>query len=196
MRNFDPVKLGEAETDAWVGYYRQRWSTVLLASVTMVRVGFGMSWPNTLRGAWWVLRANQLWAPFPDNDPDGARTLMRRFYALVARTSRETFDVDEAARLEVEWWRVHRALQHEDRDTDPAALTDAFMNLYAHVYRVPPESVREAAAHRAEATRISDQWVADGCDPDSPAIAAERAELISGYTALRLAVAPAKSALD
>src|SRR2546430_8846087 len=107
MRDFDPVKLGEAEADAWVGYYRRQWTTVLLASVTMVRVGFGMSWPNTLRGAWWVLRANQLWAPFPDNDPDGARALMRRFYALVARTSHERFDVDEAGRLEGDWWRGH-----------------------------------------------------------------------------------------
>src|SRR5256885_9558610 len=107
MRDFDPVRLGGAEAAGWVGYYRRRWGTVLLASVGMVRAGFGMSWPNTLRGAWWVLRANQLWAPFPDNDPDGARALMRRFYALVARTSNETFDVDEAARLEVEWWRVH-----------------------------------------------------------------------------------------
>src|SRR2546430_1181037 len=187
MRDFDPVKLGEAETDAWLGYYRRQWSTVLLASVTMVRVGFGMSWPNTLRGAWWVLRANQLWAPFPDNDPGGARAVMRRFYALVARTSNETFDVDEAARLEVEWWRVHRLLQHA-ADLDPAALTDAFMALYAHVYSVPAGSVREAAAHRAEATRISDRWVAEGCDPASPAIATERAELIAGYTALRQAI--------
>jgi hypothetical protein len=28
-----------------------------------------MSWPRTLRGAWLVLRANQKWAPVPDNDP-------------------------------------------------------------------------------------------------------------------------------
>src|SRR5256885_14767993 len=112
MRDFDPVRLGGAEAAGWVGYYRRRWGTVLLASVGMVRAGFGMSWPDTLRGAWWVLRANQLWAPFPDNDPDGARAYMRRFYALVARTSHENFDVDEAARVEVEWWRGNLVPQH------------------------------------------------------------------------------------
>ena len=42
-----------------------------------------MSWPKTLFGAWLVLRANQVWAPFPDNDPDKARRLMRRFYAML-----------------------------------------------------------------------------------------------------------------
>lgn len=105
MRDFDPVRPGNAETDAWAYYYRREWGKVLRAFLVMIRVGFGLSWPNTLRGAWWVLRANQLWAPYPDNDPDGALALMRRFYALVARTSKEDFDVDEAAKREVEWWR-------------------------------------------------------------------------------------------
>src|SRR2546423_2116435 len=187
MRDFDPVRLGNADTDAWAYYYRRQWGKVLGAFLVMIRVGFGLSWPNTLRGAWWVLRANQLWAPCPDNDPDGALALMRRFYALVARTSKEDFDVDEAAKREVEWWRVHRILQHSG-DLDPAALDDAFTALYAHVYAVPPASVREAAAHRAEATRISDAWVADGCDPSSPLLTREREQLVAGYTALRAAV--------
>jgi hypothetical protein len=187
MRDFDPVRLGNAETDAWAYYYRHEWGKVLRAFLVMIRVGFGLSWPSTVRGAWWVLRANQLWAPYPDNDPDGARALMRRFYALVARSSHETFDVDKAAELEVEWWRVHRLLQHS-ADLDPSELDDAFTALYAHVYSVPASSVREAAARRAEATRISDAWVAEGCDPASPLLARERAELVAGYTALREAV--------
>jgi len=41
--------------------------------------------------------------------------------------------------------------------------------------------VAQAAAHRAEAMRISDRWVADGARPDSPAIRAERDELVKGY---------------
>jgi hypothetical protein len=57
---------------------------------------------------------------------------------------------------------------------------------------VPAAAVRDAAEGRAEAMRISDEWVAAGCDPASPAIAAERAELIRGYTALRRAVGPTR----
>jgi hypothetical protein len=186
VRDFDPVRLGNAETDAWVYYYLRRWGPFLRASFTMVRVGFGLSWPDTLRGAWWVMRANQAWAPFPDNDPDTARAYMRRFYTLVARRGRESFDVDEAARLEVEWWRVHRALQHEGLPLD--SLVDAVAALYAHVYGVPAAAVREAAEGRADGMVISDKWVADGTDPGSPAIAEERAALVRGYTALREAV--------
>ncbi len=188
MRDFDPVRLGGHETDAWVNYYRRRWLALLGNSVGMVRVGFGMSWPRTLLGAWYVLRGNQLWAPLPDNDPDGAREAMRRFYTLVVRDSGESFDVTEAARLEVEWWRAHRERQHGDPGSLDE-LTDAVAALYAHVYGVPVATVREAARHRALAMDISDRWVADGRDPASPAIAAERAELVEGYRLLRAAVA-------
>ena len=168
--------------------------TTRSAAVRMVRVGFGMPWPHTLYGAWLVLRANQLWAPVPDNDPDGARATMRRFYALVARTNGEAYDVDEAARLEVEWWRVHRHLQRDAPDEDRRTLDDALTALYAHVYGVAPETVRPAAEQRAEAARISDRWVDDGCDPESSALPVERALLVRSYAALLAGGAPLSGA--
>jgi hypothetical protein len=87
-RSFDAVVVGNRETDAWVAYYRHEWGRLLVASVGMVRTGFGMGPLRTLLGAWHVLRANQLWAPIPDNDPDGARTSMRRFYSYGGAPSR------------------------------------------------------------------------------------------------------------
>jgi hypothetical protein len=188
MRYFDPRRLGAAECDAWVAYYRRRWAAVLLAVVRMVRVGFGMSWPPTLYGAWLVLRANQLWASGPDNNPDGARRAMRQFYALVAKAHGESFDVDEAARLEVEWWRVHRSRQRDAAAEAASAVEDAITALYAHVYGVNPDTVRPAAAQRAIAAQISDRWVEDGRDPTSRALWDERAALVRSYAALLAAV--------
>ena len=72
-----------------------------------------MRWPATLYGAWLVLRANQAWAPFPDNDPDAARALMARFYGLLRRGEGTRLDPVRAAALEVEWWRAHREAQHD-----------------------------------------------------------------------------------
>ena len=186
MRDFDPVRLGGYEAQAWVAYYRRHWFTFLRAAIGMVRVGFGMPWFATLRGAWLVLRANQAWAPFPDNDPDRARALMRQFYVDVKRHSHESFDVDKAATLEVDWWRAHRNLQREEGAL--SLLIDALADLYAYVYHAPKAMVQPAAAHRAEAMVISDAWVAAGCDPASPAITAERRELVAGYTLLRKAI--------
>ena len=83
-RTFDPDVIGNAETDAWASYYRREWWPFLKAAVGMVREGFGMGRLRTLQGAYYVLRANQKWAPYPDNDPEAARDHMRRFYALVS----------------------------------------------------------------------------------------------------------------
>ncbi len=186
-RDFDPVALGTAEYDGWVAYYRREWRPFLRAAVRMVRFGFGMSWPQTVRGAWYVLRANQVWAPYPHNDPAKAREYMRRFYALVARDRQMTLDPVQAARLEVEWWRIHRLHQREEQLTEDD-LTSALMRLYGYVYSVDEEAVREAASHRVLAMRYSDAWVEAGRDLDDPLLATERAALVASYTALLTAV--------
>src|SRR5947209_13370639 len=167
-RSFDPRRVGSLECDAWVAYYRRRWLPFLRAAILLTRHTFALPWPQTARGAWLVLRANQLWAPFPDNDPDGARRAMRRFYELVAGRYAEPFDPAKAAELEVEWWRVHREHQHRALAADEPTLADALAALYSYVYGVPEESVRVAAEQRAEAMDYSDRWVREGCDIESP----------------------------
>jgi hypothetical protein len=187
MRSFDPRRVGRLECTAWVTYYRREWWAFLRAAVALTRRTFALPWPSTLRGAWLVLRANQLWAPYPHNDPQGAQRRMQRFYQLVAERHGEPFDVAQAARLEVEWWRVHRDLQRRSAGAEEA-LADALAALYAHVYAVPEADVRLAAVQRALAMRHSDRWVEEGCDLESPLIAEERAALVRSYAALLAAV--------
>lgn len=188
MRSFDARRVGELECDAWVAYYRRRWLTLLRASLGLTREAFGLSLPDTARGGWWVLRANQLWAPYPDNDPDGARRYMERFYRMVAAREGESFDPTEAARREVEWWRAHRVLQHDRAEGDDRPLVKALTELYSYVYSVPSESVEDAARERAHAMLHSDRWIDEGCDPASPLIEEERTALIRSYEALLAAV--------
>ena len=65
----------------------------------LVAEGFGMGRRRTLLGAWYVLRANQKWSPYPVNDPDAARDYMRRFYALVKTDGGLSIDPDEAVHV-------------------------------------------------------------------------------------------------
>jgi len=186
-RSFDPVRVGNRETDAWAAYYRREWRRFLTAAVGMVHAGFGMGPVGTVVGAWHVLRANQHWAPYPDNNPDAARASMRRFYALITRTDGVELDPVRASELEVEWWRLHRAHQH-DPDVPAEALVGSLVDLYSYVYDAAPDSVRDAALLRVEAMDLSDQWVAAGCELADPLLAAERAALVASYTSLRAAV--------
>jgi hypothetical protein len=186
-RGFDPRRVGNLETVAWATYYRREWVPFLRAAVGLTRDTFGLPWPATLRGAWLVLRANQLWAPFPDNDPEGARQAMERFYRLVAGIHGERFDPRQASELEVEWWRVHREHQHSD-ELDESSLIEALTALWAYTYGVAPDQVRLAAEQRALAMRHSDQWVAEGCQLGHPLLEQERAALVRSYAALLAAV--------
>jgi hypothetical protein len=183
-RSFDPRLVGRLEADVWVSYYRREWAAFLRSAITLTRHTFGLSWPSTIRGAWLVLRANQLWAPYPDNDREGARRAMESFFRLVARRYAEPFDPRRASELEVEWWRVHREHQRENPGGDERALVAALAALYAYVYGVAEADVTVAAEQRALAMRYSDQWVEQGCDLASPLIAQERAALVRSYAAL------------
>ncbi|MGW6277808.1 hypothetical protein [Kribbella sp. NPDC055071] len=185
--SFDPVVVGNRETDAWAAYYRHEWRQFLVASVGMVAAGFGMAPGRTLTGAWYVLRANQLWAPYPDNQPDAATAYMRRFYELVVRSASLGIDPARAALLEVEWWRVHRARQH-DADVGEQQLETALVDLYSYVYGADRAAVLPAAQKRVEAMDLSDRWVRAGCTLDDPLLAEERRALVASYAALRRAV--------
>jgi hypothetical protein len=190
MRSFDPVVLGRAESDAWVRYYRREWGSFLRSALVLVREGFGMTWPHTLLGAWYVLRGNQLWAPYPDNDPAGARAAMRRFYALVARDQGLRIDPRRAAELEVRWWHEHRVLQRERTDGDESALVTALCDLSAYLYGLPAQRLEPVARPRALAMRLSDDWVAGGCDPADERLPRERLLLVESYTRLLDLVGP------
>lgn len=188
MRSFAPHRLGRFECDAWVAYYRRDWGRFLASSLGMVHEGFAMAWPQTVQGAYLVLRANQQWAPYPDNDAAGAQQTMTRFYALVADHHHLDLDPATAADLEIAWWRLHRDLQHDAAAGPVDALTDALAALYAYVYTVDPLRVRPAAALRAQAMAVSDQWVRQGCDGASALLVDELTALVRSYAALRTAV--------
>ena len=167
-----------------MAYYRRDWLPFLRSAIGLTRHTFGLPWPSTVYGAYLVLHANQLWAPFPDNDPDGARRAMERFYRLVSQRHHEPFDPVHAAELEVEWWRIHREHQHADPGGDDQPLVDALCALYAYVYGVPASTLRLAAEQRTLAMQFSDRWVAQGCDLTSPLIGEERTALVRSYAAL------------
>ena len=187
-RSFDPRLVGGLETAAWVAYYRRKWPAFLRSAVALTRHTFGLPWPSTLYGAWCVLRANQQWAPYPDNDPEAARRTMERFYRMVGEHHGEPADPRRAAELEVEWWRVHRVHQRGDTAEDESSLVAALTALYSYVYGVDPADVTVAAEQRTLAMRYSDRWVEEGCDPASPLVEQERAALVRSYAGLLAAV--------
>jgi hypothetical protein len=56
--------------------------------------------------------------------------------------------------------------------------------VYAYCYGVERDSVRAAAALRAEAMDLSDEWVSAGCDAHDGRLERERVLLVRSYAAL------------
>lgn len=185
LRRFDPRKLARYETQNYIAYYRKDWLRLLVVSVSMVKEGFGLSWPQAIYGAYLVARAEIAFAPVPDNDVPKAQAIMRRFFQLLNRVHGLSIDVDRAAKIELDWWIAHRRLF---ANADNEGLVEALAQAAAITYGIEPERVRQAAYHRAQGMLHSDLWVNAGKAPDDPRLAQEEEELYQGYAALRQAL--------
>ena len=189
LRSLDPFHIADLEYRMWVAYYLRRWTSLLAASVSLLWLGFGTDLARILQGAWLMLRAAQLWAPFPDNDPDGAQARMRELYGLVRLRFGQPADPARAASLEIDWWRAHRRRQYAPNPAETGdELVESVTRLYCYLFGVTAAVVRPAAEHRVRAMDLSDQWVREGCRTDSPLLPLERAALVRAYAALLAAV--------
>jgi hypothetical protein len=93
--------------------------------------------------------------------------------------------VERAARLEVEWWIIHRRLFGNSENGD---LVEALTSLYAESYGVAPALVHPAAQLRAQGMLYSDLWVNAGKETGSPLLAQEEEALFQSYVLLKQAI--------
>jgi hypothetical protein len=114
---------------------------------------------------------------------------MHELYALIRLRFGEPADPAQAASLEIDWWRAHRKRQYALHPAETGdELVESVTRLYSHLSGKTEAMVRPAAAHRVQAMDLSDQWVREGCPPDSPLLPLERAALVRAYAALLAAV--------
>jgi hypothetical protein len=187
-RTFNPRLVAHYEKESWVAYYQKRWLKLMRVFIGLMQSTYGLSAWQALRPAYLLTRAQMAFAP-QNNDVTRAQAYMCRFFTIIKQIHHEDFDAAEIARLELEWWVVHRRLVtlNQDQYQD---LVDALARSYSAVYGVAPEHLQEAARCRTRAMMYSDQWVDDGLEESSSLLAWEEAELRKAYTALRRVVGP------
>jgi hypothetical protein len=114
---------------------------------------------------------------------------MRELYALVRLRYGEPADPAQAATLELDWWRAHRERQYPPDPADKGdELLESVTRLYCYLFGETEAAVRPAAVHRVQAMDLSDQWVREGCLPDSPLLSHLRSALVRAYSALLAAI--------
>jgi hypothetical protein len=91
-------------------------------------------------------------------DYEKALPALRKYYRAIRAASDTPFDVERAARLELEWWIVHRQRElHVPED-----LEKALADLQAEIYAMPAQRFADHARLRAEAMRVRDTGEANG----------------------------------
>lgn len=154
LRVFDPAVVARLEADMWRSYYERHEVRLFLQLGELLRNQYSARF---LRAHWMAYRAAKAAFVFKDGKSreDYVRALpdLRSYYAWIRKNSSTSFDVDAAARLELEWWIVHR-----ERHGRPGGdLERSLADLQAAIYSMPAERFMEHGRLRAEAMRIRDE---------------------------------------
>jgi hypothetical protein len=157
---FNPHKVAFYEKSGWEAYYDRDWLRAFRLMVALNREEFHMSFLTALAAATDIVRASMAFAPV-DNDVPKANRHLRRFYEKARRTTNLSTDAVTLARLEMDYWVVHRnlALERMGRPDleNIAPMIESLNSLHAALFGVSGESARRSAELRALAAKTVDR---------------------------------------
>jgi hypothetical protein len=153
FREFDRDDVARLETAMWRSYYEKEQVRLFQQLSELLRTQYDMPLVRSNRVAYYAANAAFVFQKGKQrSDYEEALPDLVSFYQSLRNMSDIPFDVDRAARLELEWWIIHR-----ERAKHPAAdLEHALAELQAEIYRVPIERLQEHGRLRAEAMAIRD----------------------------------------
>jgi hypothetical protein len=161
LRHFNPAALGELEAQMWKSYYARERVALFLQAAEMLRRHYHFPVLRSYLGAYHAASAAFI---FKDgerrSDYEKALPALRRYFAMVRRSGNLEFDVTHAARLELEWWIVHR--ERERYRTPESALGRACAEAAEAVYSLPAGSTLEYGRLRAQAMLMRDTRESSG----------------------------------
>lgn len=153
LRQFDPDEVARLETAMWRSYYAKERLKLFNELAELMRTQYHMPLVRSNAVAYQAAQAAFVFKEGRNRaDYEKALPYLVKFYAAIREVSDAPFDVDRAAKLELEWWIAHR----ERARHAPGDLDRALAELPAEVYHVPVEPLMEHARLRAEAMTIRD----------------------------------------
>ena len=159
MREFDPNEVARLETAMWRSYYDKKQVQLFNQLSELLRTQYHMPLVRSNQVAYYA--ANAAFAFKEGKTPadyEKAIPELVKFYDAIRKISDIPFDVDRVARLELQWWIVHRERWKRQPDELPRALAE----LQSALYGVPVERVLEHGRLRAEAMKIRDTKADNG----------------------------------
>lgn len=157
--DFDPDEAARLDTAMWRSYYSRQRLKLYFELTELLEKQYKL---NFWRRQAMAFRAAKAAFVFKDGesraDYEKALPDLEKFYAAIRDISTTDFDADQAAKLELEWWIVHR----QRKSYPPGSLSKALAETAAAVYDLPPERFTKHADLRAEAMEIRDTKAEQG----------------------------------
>jgi hypothetical protein len=153
LREFDADEVARLETAMWRSYYEKKRVQLFNQLSKLLRTQYDMPLVRSNQVAYYAANAAFVFQKGRQrSDYEKALPDLVKFYQSLRNMSDIPFDVDRAARLELEWWIIHR----ERAKHPPGDLEHALAELQSEIYRIPIERLREHGRLRAEAMTIRD----------------------------------------
>ena len=143
----------------WRSYYGHQPARLYEQLVALLRRQYHLPFWRACLGAYHAARAAVVFqrghnrAEYEKALPD-----LMEYYAGIRRSSDAAFSVETAARLELDWWIVHRERAHHSAGD----LAQSLAALQAAIYRRPGSLFREHAQARAKAMLLRDAAAEEG----------------------------------
>jgi hypothetical protein len=154
LREFDADEVARLETAMWRSYYEKERVQLFNQLSELLRTQYDMPLFRSNQVAYYAANAAFVFQKGKQrSDFEKALPDLVKFYQSLRNMSDIPFDVDRAARLELEWWIIHR----ERAKHAPGDLEHALAELQAEIYRIPIERLQEHGRLRAEAMTIRDE---------------------------------------
>jgi len=153
LRQFDPDEVARLDTVMWRSYYDRERLRLFSQLIELVRQQYHLPLIRSTVAAYEATRAAFVFKEGHSRaDYERALPNLVTYYGMIEKANDEPFDVEKAARLELEWWIVHREkVSHPSGDLERSLAMAS-----AELYHVPAANLMEYARLRAEAMVLRD----------------------------------------
>jgi hypothetical protein len=153
LREFNPDEVARLETAMWRSYYDKQRVKLFKELAELLRTQYQMPFFRSNRVAYYAANAAFVFKRGKQRgDYEQALPDLVKFYQSIRDMSDVPFDPNRAAKLELEWWIIHR----ERAKHQPQDLARSLAELQAELYQVPLERLLEHGKLRADAMTIRD----------------------------------------
>jgi hypothetical protein len=153
LREFDADEVARLETAMWRSYYEKHRVRLFFELGELLRTQYNMPLVRSNLVAYYAAKAAFVFKRGKQrSDYEKALPDIVSFYQSIREMSDTPFDVNQAARLELEWWIIHR----ERAKQSPGDLENALAELQSEIYGLPVDRFLEHGRKRAEAMTIRD----------------------------------------